>query len=209
MYTKKCILTHSLSQASILAERGSLQDETVLKGGMVTVDLRYVQTKSDRDKGLQGGMGGGAGGGGYYRPAKVERWADSLMSIVSDNFEVQCFKQRRRGATEDSPARQSVVFYGLLVNCQLAGYAYMVAFGRIHALSKAYAPPVGEWEAKQSAWGGGVGGTRLGSKVRERERERERESYQYYTRTCTAVSFIFQCVARNMYTAIFHSSPPR
>jgi hypothetical protein len=142
---------------------------------MVTVDLRYVQTKSDRDKGGQGGMGGGAGGGGYYRPAKVERWADSLMSIVSDNFEVQCFKQRRRGATEDSPARQSVVFYGLLVNCQLAGYAYMVAFGRIHALSKAYAPPVGEWEAKQSAWGGGVGGTRLGSKVRERERERERE----------------------------------
>ena len=71
---------------------------------MVTVDLRYVQTKSDRDKGHQGAMGamggmgggaggaGGAGGGGYYRPAKVERWADSLMSLVSDNFEVQCFK---------------------------------------------------------------------------------------------------------------------
>ena len=92
-------------------------------------------------------------------------------------------KQRRHGATEDAPARQSVVFYGLLINCQLAGYAYMVAFGRIHALSKAYAPPVGEWEAKQifhgpgfGGFGGGAqGGTRLGSKVRERERERERE----------------------------------
>ena len=196
-----------------------MQDETALKGGMVTVDLRYVQTKSDRDKGHQGGMGGmggmgggaggagGAGGGGYYRPAKVERWADSLMSLVSDNFEVQCFKQRRHGATEDAPARQSVVFYGLLINCQLAGYAYMVAFGRIHALSKAYAPPVGEWEAKQifhgpgfGGFGGGAqGGTRLGSKVRERG------SFQYYTSTCTVVSFIFHCVARNMYTLPYMS----
>ena len=133
---QRLLKKHNLTQAAIMRERsGAVKDEGTLKGGMVKVTMRMARTK---------------------KPIKMDRWMDRLMSVVADNFEVKCFFQTTKrhkswgGSQYSSPT--TMTFYGMLVNSQLAAYAFTVAFARVFTLSRAYRPPAGEFESKKNSY---------------------------------------------------------
>ena len=109
---------HNLSQALLLKERESknsqsVQDDEVLKGGMVDVNIINRKTR---------------------KPHVFTRWISYLSQPVSKNFGVKCYYRTGRGRCCE------VTFYGIYTNAQLAGYAFKVAAERIAQMMTEYQP---------------------------------------------------------------------
>jgi len=109
---------HNLSQALLLKERElknsqSTQDDEVLKGGMVTVEIINRKNR---------------------KPSIYARWIGHLSHPVCDNFGVKHYYCRKQGKY------MKVVFYGIYSNAQLAGYAFKVAVERISQMMAEYQP---------------------------------------------------------------------
>lgn len=109
---------HNLSQALLLKEREmknsqATQDDEVLKGGMVTVEIINRKTR---------------------KPFVCARWILHLAHPVCDNFGVKHYYSNRRSKYF------RMVFYGIYSNAQLAGYAFKVAAERISQMMAEYQP---------------------------------------------------------------------
>lgn len=109
---------HNLSQALLLKEREmknsqTTQDDEVLKGGMVTVEVISRKTR---------------------KPAVCARWILHLAHPVCENFGVKNYYSNKRGKY------LKMVFYGIYSNAQLAGYAFKVAAERISQMMAEYEP---------------------------------------------------------------------
>ena len=115
---QKLMRKHNLSQALLLKEREAknsqnAEDEEVLKGGMVSVNIVNRKTR---------------------KVAVYAQWIARLPLPVCENFGVQYYVSKRRGV------RCEVVFYGIYTNAQLAGYAFKVATERIAQMMAVYQP---------------------------------------------------------------------
>ena len=63
-----------------------------------------------------------------------------MAGTVAKNFDVKCYLTRKKG---------KIVFYGILKNCQLAAFAYSLAFNFTHFNQRNYIVPEGEYEMKR------------------------------------------------------------
>ncbi len=109
---------HNLSQALLLKEREmknsqTAQDDEVLKGGMVTVEIINRKTR---------------------KPSVCARWILRLAHPVCKNFGVKNYYCNKRSKY------LRMVFYGIYSNAQLAGYAFKVAAERISQMMAEYQP---------------------------------------------------------------------
>ena len=118
---------YNLDQALLLQERGdgslndfstTNDDESVLRGGMVTVNV--INKKSRKPLSC------------------LPRWLNYLIRTVSLNFHVDAFLSSNRGTRTNSEGECSVTFYGLRVNVQLAAYAYKIAGERCSQMASTY-----------------------------------------------------------------------
>ena len=141
----KLMKKYNIKESMLVQEEGGdFQNNKSLQGGMIVVQLCRTQTKEDRDNNL-------------HVRTRMETWMTDLAHAMCSLFNVKFFNTKRqpmkqkeghrRLLSSQKEGRSDITFYGINTNCQIAAFAYTVAFHTVHKNSQEFTPT-----AQSMAW---------------------------------------------------------
>ena len=141
----KLMKKYNIKESMLVQEEGGdFQNNKSLQGGMIVVQLCRTQTKEDRDNNL-------------HVRTRMETWMTDLAHAMCSLFNVKFFNTKRqpmkqkeghrRLRSSQKEGRSDITFYGINTNCQIAAFAYTVAFHTVHKNSQEFTPT-----AQSMAW---------------------------------------------------------